>query len=264
MLRFCGDESGINPESKFCVVAGFLGSVEQWSSLEATWSTILTNYGLECFHAVDIFAQSPKGPLRSPYREWGLSKTDKMLSDLANEIASHEVNLIGSAVVKYDFNKFSLEERRILTGASYNHKNQTIDTSGKPNHPYFTGLAFAVQHTTKVEASRDTIEFIMDQQNQYRAWAVDWYHDWEETAPLDVRNRLGGLSFQDKCRFVGLQTADLVAHLWNRYLNYGLTGRRLAAMEQLLGDKAEDQRRILMINSGVMNELIGQFPKGSL
>ncbi len=34
-------------------------------------------------------------------------------------------------------------------------------------------------------------------------------------------------------------------------------------MEQLLGDKAEDQRRILMINFGVMNELIGQLPKDS-
>ena len=42
-----------------------------------------------------------------------------------------------------------------------------------------------------------------------------------------------------------------------------LARRGLTAMEQLLGDKAEDQHRIVMINFGVMNELIGRFPKDS-
>ena len=56
MLRIYCDESGINPESRFCVVAGFLGQVEHWNSLEEAWANSLSNHGLDCFHAADIFA----------------------------------------------------------------------------------------------------------------------------------------------------------------------------------------------------------------
>jgi len=264
MLRFCGDESGINPESKVCIVAGFLGEVDQWESLERAWMATLRKYGLDCFHAIVIFARGKDRPLRSPYKEWGNERTDEFLTELIRIINDHEIKLVGSAVVKEDFYDLNQKERRLLTGATFNHKKRKIDTSGKPNHPYFAGLAFAIQHTTKVEPSGDVIEFMMDRQAQYSRWAVDWYHEWEETAPPDVRGRLGGLSFRDKCRFVGLQSADLVAHLWNRHFNSGLTGTRLEAMELLTAGKAKEERRILQINSGVMRELIDRFPQDTI
>ena len=352
MLKMFTDESGIDPNSNFCIVAGYLGTTETWSSFEKHWLSALNKpeYKVSCFHAKDAFAEGKDGvPLKEPYKTWGREKTDQFLGELVSVIHSHNLYLVGSATVKSDFHKRSTKERRILTGATYSHSKERLLSSGKPTEPYFCGFTFILQHTTATEQSGDVIEFVFDKQEQFCGWATQLFHHWEaDCAPVRIlrslvdrlwkselvsvihshnlylvgsatvksdfhkrstkerriltgatyshskerllssgkptepyfcgftfilqhttateqsgdviefvfdkqeqfcgwatqlfhhweadcatyiKDRIGGLSFQDKCEFIGLQSADLVAHLWNRYLNYKLSRTRLMAME---------------------------------
>jgi hypothetical protein len=69
-----GDESGLSADEKVCVVAGFVGSADQWDSFDAQWTGVLTEFEVPLFHAMDFFAwrTDSNGEIvrESPYQGW--------------------------------------------------------------------------------------------------------------------------------------------------------------------------------------------------
>jgi len=54
MLKACLDETNSNKQGKMCVVAGFLGSEEQWGGLAKEWQSILDKTTRKALHMNDL------------------------------------------------------------------------------------------------------------------------------------------------------------------------------------------------------------------
>ncbi len=49
MYRFLADESGLNTDEEICVVAGFVGDVDQWETFDAGWIEVLKQFDVPEF-----------------------------------------------------------------------------------------------------------------------------------------------------------------------------------------------------------------------
>ena len=58
MLQVYMDDSGSHDDSHNCIVAGYWGSVVQWSALEAEWRQVLSVYGQEEFKSNKFWRKS--------------------------------------------------------------------------------------------------------------------------------------------------------------------------------------------------------------
>src|SRR5574340_749190 len=61
------DESGTHSKSGWCVVAGFLGTVKQWTRFAGIWGPYANRPG---FHAKSFFVRDPQGERVKPYDGW--------------------------------------------------------------------------------------------------------------------------------------------------------------------------------------------------
>src|SRR3972149_6354915 len=74
-LHAYADESGIEGDSLYCIVAGFVGSPRWWDKFNADWRAIINAApdDVEEFHAKDFFERNhaaKKNSERNPFRSW--------------------------------------------------------------------------------------------------------------------------------------------------------------------------------------------------
>ena len=119
MSRMYIDESGIHEGAEVCLLAGYFGGRGQWRKFEKSWQRVLRDFGLDAFHAKEIVKRRDSYEL-----QWSL----------ASVIAQNKIYPVGYGVVVRDFFKFSLIERRFLTGATLTAAGK-IKESGNPNRP---------------------------------------------------------------------------------------------------------------------------------
>jgi len=56
MYKLLADESGLAEREKACVVAGFVGSVEQWGEFDTAWKKVLKDSDVPVFHGVEFWS----------------------------------------------------------------------------------------------------------------------------------------------------------------------------------------------------------------
>jgi hypothetical protein len=141
MLHAYLDESGIHDGAAACVIAGYFGGRGQWRKFEADWCKMLKHFNvpMEEFHAKDIF---PKAKGFFHPSKWS-GDHQVFLSAIADTIARHpKIHPISAAIIVDDFNSFSLDERRYLTGATF--RAGKLVNSGCPGKSYFVPFQHAV------------------------------------------------------------------------------------------------------------------------
>jgi hypothetical protein len=52
------DESGTHETSPISVMAGYLGTADQWRAFDADWIALVQGAGLSHVHAVDLFKRT--------------------------------------------------------------------------------------------------------------------------------------------------------------------------------------------------------------
>jgi hypothetical protein len=149
------DESGIHDGAKLCTVAGYYGTQNAWHKFEREWRQVLRAYGLEHigFHAKDFWRKEAGKRVVPPYDGWDDTRVGKFIERLVQVIVRNRIFPFGHAVMIPHWNLFSLDARKLLTGATY--KNGKFITSGSPDRPYFLQFMFCVLDAVSNSGARE-------------------------------------------------------------------------------------------------------------
>ena len=89
------DESGTHETSPISVMAGYLGTADQWRAFDADWIALVQGAGLSHVHAVDLFKRTKQ------FREWRADQVNTFAAQLDGVIARH-LELGFSIVIRDD------------------------------------------------------------------------------------------------------------------------------------------------------------------
>ncbi len=123
------DESGIHKDASHCIVAGFVGSDQEWNKFETRWQKAS---GGVVFHGNEFFGRKPGGERKKTYKGWSDQKAKDYLTGLVESITSSRLTPVGAVVEAKAFMAFLKNERRYLTGAVYKHDLGKFITTGVP------------------------------------------------------------------------------------------------------------------------------------
>ncbi len=216
------DESGIHDDATICVIAGFVGSVREWSRFNQFWGSDATEPG---FHAKEFFKRAPSGEcLSSTYADWDARRAALFLDRLLWSIENVRITAIGAAVDVAAFRGYSEDERRALTGAIRVGGKWRL--TGAPSRPYYVPFQWSILKVASlVQRSDWKAHFVFDQQKAFSGYALEMYrHITNDPENCDVTPQLGGAAFQSRFDAPPLQAADLVAHAWYQLLVKGRQG----------------------------------------
>jgi hypothetical protein len=203
------DESGIQNDARFCVLAGYIGSPRQWSLFDGAWRRALDIVpGLESFHAQDFFGA------KGPYRDLAEEDKQRLLVALTGAVSSHRLFPFGAIIEAPVFKSFSYGERRFLTGGLFTEDGRWV-TSGAPNRPYFMAFQHCLSAAAKLTKAGKRVNFVFDRQDAYAQRALETFeHVRELMTPEEECKKIGGCAFLLEGEVTALQAADMLAHCW--------------------------------------------------
>ena len=203
------DESGIQDDARFFVLAGYIGSPRQWSLFDEAWRQALTIVpGLESFHAQDFFGA------KGPYRALEEEVKHRMLMALTRAVSSHRLFPFGAIIETPVFKSLSYGERRFLTGGLFSEDGRWV-TSGAPNRPYFMAFQHCLSVAAKLTKPGKSVNFVFDRQDAYAPRALETFEQVRELmTPEEERKKIGGCAFLLEGEVTALQAADMLAHCW--------------------------------------------------
>jgi hypothetical protein len=215
------DESGIHGDAKICVIAGYFGGPGQMRRLEAEWKRTLSRFqfSMKNFHTKSLIKSQRHYP---------------MLRALARILGEQKkVYPVTWAVFVDDFNSFSLQQRRFMTGATLDLSGKLI-TSGCPNKPYFVPFQSILKVVTDAAPVGGKARFNFGINTQFAEYAVALFKQIIDNPPpkdsaistWKSRDRLGDALFPLATETAPLQGADLLVHVTYRMLDdWRTTGR---------------------------------------
>ncbi|MBZ5542249.1 MAG: hypothetical protein LAO07_01040 [Acidobacteriia bacterium] len=164
------------------VVAGLLGTAEQWDRFEIEWRR----------SAVEVeAAQSSMGGIEA--------RRSRVLAGL---IDTFGLTGIGSHVAGEEYERLSLEIQRSLTG-------------GHPAEPYVLCFRHCILEAACEAAKlppQETVSVVLDGQDALASRAPWLFEEIKGLEPAPVRERLGALGFEPKQHFAPLQAAEWLGH----------------------------------------------------
>jgi hypothetical protein len=201
------DESGIHGNAKVCMIAGYWGGPGQMRRLDRAWRDALAKFGfpMKDFHAKDLIK---KRDARS------------MLEALARVAGEQrKVYPVAYGIVVDDFNSFSLDERRFMTGATLMQKSAKLVTSGCPSKPYFAPFQNILKIVTDAAPVGGKAHFYFGLGRSFAEYARVMFKQIKEDEPIKKavstwrsRDRLGDARFPLAEETAPLQAADLLVH----------------------------------------------------
>jgi len=203
MIEAYIDESGIHGDATVCVVAGYFGRRNHWNHFESAWQKVLNRHQFQLadFHAKDQIKQR---------------KCQPMLLELARTIGRYQIYPVSMALAVKDFNLFSHERKRWLTGASI--RRGKLRTSGAPSKPYFLPFMLLVQRITDYAKLGSKAHFFCGLGTEFSEYAEALFAQIKTGShsphsEWTSKSRLGDITFPVASETPELQAADLFAHL---------------------------------------------------
>lgn len=219
-----GDESGIGAPSRYCVVAGYLGSPREWRRFNREWKEVLDEFAVPDFHAKDFFGRASKQKSsRNPYVGWTDAKALRFIDALTAIIQKRRITPVANAVNTEDFKARTVDERRMITGGNYDQRRKVWTRMGSPNAPYHSALQWFYREAVDRSDRKTALHFVMDSQAHFAGYALDVFNATvaiiDEQFP-EHQGKLSDLAYARRMapEHLGLQAADLFAHLLARSL----------------------------------------------
>jgi len=224
------DESGIHDQALVCIIAGYFGTQRQLQKLEKAWKQTLRDFDfpMEDFHAKDL-----------------IKKHDhrKMLEKLAKTISKQpKVHPVSYGIIVEDFNSFTLEQRRFLTGATLQSSGE-LDQAGCPNKPYFVPFQNVVKLLTDYAPEGGKVHFSFGIDRPFYGYATELFKQMVDLTQAaekpwstwKSRDRLGTTQQPLAKETAQLQAADLLAHLTYLHMLEWIKAGKVAKRSDLLG-----------------------------
>ena len=108
VLKGYFDDSGTeaDPQHRACTIAGYIGTVDSWSTLENQWSEVLRRYDVPYLHMRDFAHSNP------PFKKWKNNNEQEratFLKELIVCIAEEKLYGVGATVRIADLQRFNSE-----------------------------------------------------------------------------------------------------------------------------------------------------------
>jgi hypothetical protein len=238
-----GDESGIEGDGPYCVVAGFVGSPRHWNSFNSAWEKVIGDAEVEEFHARKFFnRRSAKGSTTNPFHGWSADKAVTFLNNLLGIIRGHSrISPVACSLNVSDFLSFTWGERQFFTGGTWSHTKKRFLSSGAPTRLYHvpaqTLIADALHHVRTKDCK---VHFVLDEQSVMQDGFLDIVKGVRDRPQYaEIFAQLGDVAFGSSAAHPGIQAADLLAHcLYSNYLRREkLDDERLFALTTILGKR---------------------------
>jgi hypothetical protein len=209
MLEAYLDESGIHEGASVCVIAGYFGTAREWRKFEEDWRKLLADHLVprDKFHANDVFKKA------GFFHRWGHKSYQEFVKGVLETILNHLVFPVGAAIIVEDFNSFSLDERKFMTGATLIHRSGKLE-GGCPTKPYFVPFQLCLKTIADHTPGRAKTQFYFGLDRSFYSYASDLFHDMKLKAQW--REKLGNATLALAEETPELQAADVLA-----YLTYG-------------------------------------------
>jgi len=225
------DESGIHDQARVCVIAGYFGTQIQLRKLEMAWKRTLRDFDfpMEKFHAKELIKTRDHR---------------KMLEKLAKTIGKQrKVHPVSYGIVVEDFNSFTLEQRRFLTGATL-QPNGELDPTGCPSKPYFVPFQNVVKLLTYYAPEGGKVHFSFGIDRPFYGYATELFKQMTDLtnaaekpwSTWQSRERLGIPQAPLAKETAQLQAADLLAHLTYLHMKEWLENGKVVRPSEMLTD----------------------------
>lgn len=233
------DESGTHAGARYCAVAGYRGSPEQWKRFDREWKAILAKYHIKEFHSKTFFSRKHiRSRTKNPYQDWSDDQARTFLGELLTVIRKRKIRPVGCAVKVGDFESYSWGERYVLVG--YEKPRRKILVRPAPYHLSFRwALLDAIDGTDP----RTEMHIVLAEHQEYQQQAHEAYRltrNLEETGK--ARRQLKEFSIALPIDQPRLQAADLFAHQWYNTLHRGrarLNPENVYVMNQLTHNRKD-------------------------
>jgi hypothetical protein len=193
LLKVYADDSGSN-SPPVSVLAGWIGSPEQWLAFGKDWDDIL-----RMSPRIEYFKLTEAMNFNGQFAGISAAGRDEKLKLLVNVLIQHR--LIGAAAI-------------VPHEVFHRHFGRTGSSALKVPYPLlFVRLMARIQrHYLSLGGDVPKIDFIFDQQVEQEQEALIGWYDFRKNAPAEVQPVIGNPPyFLDDRDVVGLQAADLMA-----------------------------------------------------
>lgn len=207
------DESGVQKEPPFCVVAGYIASSRAWDAFKKAWIAVLTEYQVNEFHAKEFFGRNPG---HGQYAHFSQAKAGEFLGEIINIINQNRIYPVGGVIDVPAFKRFTLGERRFFTGAL--PKGNRLFGSGSPNQPYYIPFRWFIQMALAKTPIGAKVHFVFDQQGKRAGLSLQIFSDMKDLGYLNDNGRLADLSFVNSQEKAEIQAADMISHISYSYI----------------------------------------------
>lgn len=182
--------------------------------LQRGWHSVLDDFDFPMadFHAKDLLKQDKFRPL---------------LIALAKEIAKQQkAHPVSYGIIVDDFNSFTLEERRFMTGATFSPKTGELLSTGCPSKPYFVPFQNIVKLVCDYAPVGGKAHFNFGLDRKFSEYARELFEQISTQSQLQPRpwstwnsvDRLGSPHFPLAKETPELQAADLLVHLTYQHI----------------------------------------------
>jgi hypothetical protein len=203
------DESGIHDGAEACIVAGFFGKKGPWRRLDVGWRNTLRRFSvpLHKFHANPVIHRT------GFFKGWSSDQHEDFLRALGETVAGCHIHPVCYGVFVEDFFRFSLEERRFLTGGTWDGNRKRFLSTGCPSKPYFVAFNECLKVVTSYTPMCERANFFFGTDRPVAGYARSLFVDLKEKPTIVSTERFGTIGFPLASETPRLQVADLFSYL---------------------------------------------------
>lgn len=198
------DKSG-DVDKPLVVVAGFIASDRQWDRMGKAWNR--ATKGIEEFHMADFMADQKEFNAK----DWPQWRKDKLIRKLAEIIAEQTRARVAIGVSCQAFHEADLSQAKEYARDEYR-----------------LCCSLAIVATTewaRESHKRKRVDFVFDRDGKFYDKTTKAYGLASSDPDLAREWKFGGIAFSDRKSAVGLQSADVIAHLLYNYQALRLQGK---------------------------------------
>jgi hypothetical protein len=196
------DESGTHGGSPFTILAGFVGSAENWARFEREWSKVLRNHGITHLRAKQLFHRQKQ------HKGWKDRQIERLWNDILYVIQDRRDDFFASKTLlrEDDYTRSYVDggplKRERLDSRYALCLRAFLD---------FNPLFFTDRGRRHAEVP---VNFVLEAGHRNAPDALRVFNEVKSDKRIPHRHLIGSISFGEKKEFPALQAADMLAYLF--------------------------------------------------
>jgi hypothetical protein len=187
------DESGTHEGSPVTVLAGFVGTTNDWVDFEIEWAKVLRKHGLTHVRAKQFFHR------QGQFRRWTDERCDYLWADLMYVLQERKHIFASKSVLRE-------EDYKIFYLSDGPERKERLDTR------YALCFRSFLYFLPAIKSGAMAVNFVLESGHHNAGDALRVFNEIKKDRTVPWRDSIGSLSFGAKQDSCALQAADLLAY----------------------------------------------------